>query len=497
MTTFALSNSRLAAALSVDPSLISRWRSGSRTPSRKSRYLESIAAFIVRRIEKPSQRAALMEILSLPAASPAGSAELEKILLLWLDGAEKSEDTMIDNLLNRMQTFGKQSNLPPPPGYSLDLPEADISAVSTFYGIKGKQAAVMEFLSLVLASPAPTTLLLYSDESMEWLTSDPEFYVTWGYMTFMVLSKGHRIRIVHTLQRDIAEMHEAIESWLPLYMTGSIEPYYYPRYREQIFRRTLFVAPGIASLTTVSMADSASGAAHQLNRNPRVVHALSDEFNRFLSFCRPLMRVVTGDQLVHYPALRSELEEQAGNLITAGIFPSSITLPQSLLPALMLDDTQDKDRITSLHHERFNRFTRDLSDHTYTEILYLSGENDLLERAMDSDFSLSYFTDHLRYTREALKTHLLHIVQLLEVYPNFHFWVVPHAGHGSVHLTVKEDVGVLLHKTDHPHIAFAFNQPQLTHSFHNYLESVTEQIVSENRNRQSAICRLRDIAARL
>ena len=497
MTTFSISNSRLAMALSVDPSLISRWRSGSRTPSKKNHYIENIAAFFVGRIEKNFQRTALLEILKLPPALPLQDEELEKNLIQWLDNNPQSEDTMIDNLLYQLQTFGQSRPIHTPPNTDLSLPEGEMTSVQPFYGIRGKQAGVLQFLSMVLASPTPSTLLLYSDESMDWLNTDPEYYLVWGYIATMMLKKGHRIRIIHTLQRDIAEIHEAIERWLPLYMTGSIEPYYYPRYREQIFRRTLFVAPGIASFTSVSLADTAGNAAHQLSTDSRTIHGLTEEFNRFLSFCRPLIKVVSGKELETFPTLRTELDEQPGNMIASGVFPSSLTLPEGLLPSLMLEDAHEKERVVKHHHERVAGFHKQLQNHTYTEILFLPKEEQLLDRASESDFALNYFTDHLRYSKDTLKAHLLHIVHLLDTCPNFSFFFVPHPGYGSVHVVAKEEVGVLAQKADHPHIAFAFNQSNLTHSFCHFLESVTEQTVREKRSRQYTCSRLREIAARL
>jgi transcriptional regulator with XRE-family HTH domain len=494
MTSFSISNSRLAIELSVDPSLVSRWRNGSRTPSRKNCYIEKIAQFFAGRIEKASQHTALLEILNLPTTMSLSNAQLETTLLHWLDNIHRSEDTMIDNMINQLQAFGQSHQPLAQPVSPLSLPEGTQATVQIFYGIQGKQAGVLQFLSLVLSHPSPTTIFLYSDESMDWLTSDPEYYLVWGYIATMMLRKGHRIRIIHTLQRDITEIHEAIERWLPLYMTGSIEPFYYPRYREQIFRRTLFVAPGIASFTSVSLPDTASTAAHQLSTDSQTIQGLAEEFNRFLAFCRPLMKVITGDQLETFPALRAELENQPGNMIASGIFPSSLTLPGELLPDLMLKDTHDHERVITQHLERTKAFYHQIKEYSYSEILFVPREDEFLKHASESDFALNYFTDHLRYSRESLRIHFQHLARLMEEYENFSIFLVPQTGHGAIHLVAKEDVGVLIQKADHPHIAFAFNQSNLTHSFYHYLESVTEQTVREKRNRAYTIHRLRKIA---
>ena len=53
-------------------------------------------------------------------------------------------------------------------------------------------------------------------------------------MTIVIL-KGNRIRIIHTVSRALNEIFDAITQWLPLYLTGSIEPYYYPRSQDGVF----------------------------------------------------------------------------------------------------------------------------------------------------------------------------------------------------------------------------------------------------------------------
>ena len=56
-------NNRLAKALSVDPSLISRWRNGTRDLARHSEYVTSIAHYFA---NQTSNRDRLVEIMDLP-----------------------------------------------------------------------------------------------------------------------------------------------------------------------------------------------------------------------------------------------------------------------------------------------------------------------------------------------------------------------------------------------------------------------------------------------
>jgi hypothetical protein len=82
-------------------------------------------------------------------------------------------------------------------------------------------------------------LLLFSDEATDWMTADQTFASKWASLMVQLLSKGNRIKIIHTVSRDLDEMLNAIRQWMPLYMTGLIEPYFYPKKRDGIFKRTV------------------------------------------------------------------------------------------------------------------------------------------------------------------------------------------------------------------------------------------------------------------
>ena len=90
------------------------------------------------------------------------------------------------------------------------------------------------FLAEAYEAETPVTLLLHSDESKEWLYEDPDFVKDWSKLLMGIVEKGGKIKIVHTLRRNIEEMMEVIRKWVPIYMTGRIETYYCPRIRDNI-----------------------------------------------------------------------------------------------------------------------------------------------------------------------------------------------------------------------------------------------------------------------
>ena len=80
--------------------------------------------------------------------------------------------------------------------------------VKIYKGIEGKRKGVSDFLSLIIEENQPQTLLLFSDEDMELgmgIHGEPGVE-KWKELLIQVILKGNRIKIIHTVSRNLYEM---------------------------------------------------------------------------------------------------------------------------------------------------------------------------------------------------------------------------------------------------------------------------------------------------
>lgn len=103
---------------------------------------------------------------------------------------------------------------------------------------------------------------------MEWLYEDAVFGARWAELFRRVLEKGNRVKIIHTVARDIHEMPEAVTKWLPIYMSGALEPYFCPKLRDGLWRRTLFIAPDTAAVVSSSVQQNTNGMLKSVYHRP-------------------------------------------------------------------------------------------------------------------------------------------------------------------------------------------------------------------------------------
>lgn len=219
-------NSSLAKSICLDPSFISRLKNGKRTPSKNENYIKDMSYYLAKQCKTDSQKNILYKSLELPSSSYKYTLDdISTHIYNWFlddSGENKGVEEFIENISSFKFTQNKHPNFIKG---SL-ISKSDLTNGEVFYGIRGKRQAVISFLTEILNDTDIDTLLLYSDESMDWLIGDVNFTKQWGSLLSKVIAKGNKIIIIHTVNRNLNEMLAAIKGWLPIYMTGQIEPYY-------------------------------------------------------------------------------------------------------------------------------------------------------------------------------------------------------------------------------------------------------------------------------
>lgn len=292
MSLTGTSNSALGRALSYDPSYISRVRAGKRGLPRRQPFLQPASEYFAQAIVSPIQKNAAANLMTAGQPWPDDPADAVPVIHRWLAFSPEDMSEPLDRFFQSLTappvTWGTLPQMETPPVLDRDP--------VFFFGSQGKREAVIRFLSDVCLADSARTLYLFSDEDMDWLFDDAAFSAQWSALLVRFLAAGGTIHIIHTIDRDLGEMLGALQQWIPLYLTGRILPYYCPRLRDGICRRSLFVAPGRSALVSNSIEDKTEGMANLYTRDPRAVEAFELEFSNYLSLCRPLMDIYTPDR---------------------------------------------------------------------------------------------------------------------------------------------------------------------------------------------------------
>ena len=291
MKTAGISNRRLGHETGLDPSYISRLRRGERIPRYQSAYLIRICQAVLESMKADGKLEGLSGLTSLTPEELTGEDGIDG-LRRWLFGygavtrymaADELMGTIgsIDDMIRKAHEQAAE-------GFDIEeilkKAETEDRGVSPeseekYIGINGLRAAVTRFLTDMIRC-GDKELLLYSDQSMEWM--DGEYRKVLTALMAELIRRDVMISAIHTVNRSLAELISAIEWWMPLYLSGRITSYYCMPSAGRRFSHTLFIRPGKACIAGTSVVGLERRAIYSYSEDAEVTGLAEEAFSRLL-----------------------------------------------------------------------------------------------------------------------------------------------------------------------------------------------------------------------
>lgn len=461
------SNAMLGRALNFDSSHISRIRADKRGVPHKQPFTDPAAAYFAKALAQSDKQDMAAKVICPDASWPEKQEDAAVLISSWLAAPENS-GLPADRLL-----FSSSSQNPFLQMFADNNP-ANRHGTAFFYGNSGKREATLLFLSALCDMETPPMLLLYSDEDMGWFSEDPAFVTQWGLMLARYLSNGGKIRIIHNVGRDLHEMLTALQKWMPLYMYGEIEAYYYPKLRDQFLRRTLFIAKYHSALISDSIGSRTDGMANMLITHVDAAKAFALEFENMLSQCSPLMRTYRETNILQLFAELSVFENTCSPLITMGPIPPIHSLPEAVAQGMETRCAhkpylyENQGLVHRALTARKNLTTLLSAGHTVTDILCLPDISTVWTGKLFVPMCDFLGLPGLAYTVAEFAVQLRSIVSLLRSRENYHVILTTQIAE-NVLILCKNEVGAFVFPATPHGIVFGINERDLTLSLWEFL----------------------------
>ncbi len=293
MSLAKLSNIQLSRAINVDPSYISRFRNGKRVPGINSKLMEPMCLEIFEKINIQGNSDKLAELMNI---TPDTAANKDFFYIAFKEYLTVNNSNR-DSIFHFLQTI--DSAIPMNPDIYPSYKEvADFSILEdtdeSYFGNEGFRRAVERFLLTVLEKDIPE-IYIYSDEDMTWMIQDENYYKKWVILMTEIIKKGTKIKIIHNIDRSITEMINGIESWLPLYMIGNIQPYYLDTKNGNRFTHTIIIAPGECSIASCNIKGIEELGMYYFKTDKSTVNKVTDGFIKLINSGNPLARFIQGE----------------------------------------------------------------------------------------------------------------------------------------------------------------------------------------------------------
>lgn len=473
-----ISNIRLARVLNVDSSLISRFRNGLRTPLKNSDLMESLCSYFYKIAKQNELEQELSNLIGTSVSKFESKEEFIKSFVKWFcNENEQYNAGIMDSFLEKLDHLGVVKIPDLPPLSSIVTTDILQDQENEYIGIDGIRRAVIRFLGTAAMSENFGTLMLYSDQNMNWLSSDPGFVQKWAALMHAVLLKKTPVKIIHNINRNLDEMLVGIEKWLPLYMSGLVEGYYRRSHSDPWFSHTLFVAPKTAAIcASLATGTENTGIYHYSDTKEGTAY-YEKQMDALLENAKPLIKVFKKNRVNDYLFFTGELSKAQGSLKRLLPSHSLATIPSDLLERMLhrIDTEKEEiDRILAVHASCVKQFERELKDGHVTEYVVFPNDEDLFAGKVVLNLSDAFTESTVFYTPEEYSEHIKHLIGLLE---NEHYTLaqLPESPYTNIQITVKEDAGAMVQKTDAPITVFWFSHPLMCKAFSEYIDVIGQR----------------------
>ena len=460
-------NNILGKAISFDPSYISRIRTGARGVPKHREFIYPAAAFFAQAVQTKAQKDKLAETLCPGKDWPEDVNDAITLIANWLKQDLGS-------------SFGSYGDGAPRFNPAESVADSSLKKQTEFYfGNAGKRECVIRFLTELAALNEPVKLLLHSEENMQWMYENPDFIRNWAILLKTILQNGGRIVIVHTVRRTLREMLEAIAKWSPLYATGLIESYYFPRLRDNTFKRTLFIASGKAAILGHTTGDAGKNRLNVLLYDARAVNALEKEFYDFLAMCRPLMKIYNSSNFAQIAPVLSRFPAAGGRIVQLHATPSWLTMPEDVAKSL------SRHPGCELFYDYMRRYRELLflqegkQACPVTDMFFLPDIAAVKSGAVPVPLADVFGLPALCYTGEEFRQHLIAALHRIKTSDDYDIILLSpdntSSASGDLSLqafsvVANAEAGVILYRSSAPSTLFCTREQDLTVSFCEYLE---------------------------
>ncbi|MBQ7707643.1 MAG: helix-turn-helix transcriptional regulator, partial [Lachnospiraceae bacterium] len=310
-----LSNVSMGKALGYDASYISRIKKAERKPFDIDAFIERITNYIVKNYKSSEKRNFISKIFDCKPEELKGDDKYKNKIKNWLLERHTDYNEIIHGFLKRLDDFSLDDYINEDFGKVKVINSPIIlHGGKSYYGVEGRKASEEEFMKLTLLSKSTEPIFFYNDLPMTKAAEDDKFKKRYIVAMSMLLKKGLHLNMVHNIDRPMKEMILGMEGWFPMYMTGAISPYYFPKKPSDMFCTS--------HMTSGSVALSGECLSNNQERGKFYVTTKKDELPYYkaksrymLKKAKPLMVIYTADKEKEFEEfLRSEDDGSIKNI---------------------------------------------------------------------------------------------------------------------------------------------------------------------------------------
>lgn len=292
-----ISISDIAKAVGYDTSFISKIKNKTRKPADIHKFIDDIGNIVVQNYQDYESKKKLATLFNCSLANLEDDDKYKEYFYKWISSFQENNKESVNKFLTFLDTFDLNDYISTDFN-KVKLPTSPIILKSskTYYGADGRKEAEGEFLKTTLLSKSKDPIYLYSDLPILDAGMDESFKKNSIKAITLVLKKGLHLNIIHNVERPISEMLLGLESWIPIYMTGSISPYYFQIPPSNLFKGS-YMASGSCFLAGECLNDNLDVSRFYFTTKKEDVDYYNSKLKYMISKAKPLMVIYKEDDI--------------------------------------------------------------------------------------------------------------------------------------------------------------------------------------------------------
>ena len=469
---------KLCQYINYDSSTIFRFRNGTRQPSDPSRFAAGVADYISKEMVSESEKAIMAELFECSVKDLSDASKRFDKVQNWLIGKQSKSEDSITEFLNKLNEFDLNEYIKAIHFDDLKIPFVpfQLSTSKTYYGLKEMMESELDFLKATVLSKSMAPVIMYSDMPMSEMAKDPVFPKKWMFGMAMMLKKGLHLHQIHNLDRSFEDMMLGLESWIPMYMTGQISPYYLKGTQNNVFLHLLKVS-GAAALSGEAVSGYHENGKYYMTKSKDEVIYYNKRAEELLKTALPLMDIYREDNASSLSAFMLADSHTAGN--RRNILSS---LPLYTMNEEYLDHFLKKQHLSETVTQRILNYAA-LQRRTTEEILKTERIEDEIPCLSKGEFdrcpmtlSLSgmFYESDITYTYEDYIAHLKQSESYAKNHPNYILNQNSANTFRNLQVLIHEGSWAMISKNKSPAIHFVIHHPKLRKAIENFMPPVVE-----------------------
>lgn len=478
LTVVPINISDLARFLNYDPSYISRIRNGQRQPANPTEFARKISIFVTKHFQTVEQKAVISSLINCPMEELSNYTDFQDRMTNWLlaeSGAVKDSMTVF---LEKLDEFNLNEYI-----HSIHFNELKIPSVPfqipisrTYWGIKEMMESELDFLKATVLSKSTAPVIMYSDMPMKEMAKDPEFPKKWMFGMAMMLKKGLHLYQIHNLDRSFDEMMLGLESWIPMYMTGLISPYYLKNVQNNTFLHLLKVS-GSAALSGEAITGCHENGKYYLTKSKREVAYYQRRADELLKNADSLMDIYRSDREAELNTFLIADTRKSGKRRGIRSTLPLYTISEELLERILIRhgmDNSQKQRIKKHVKAQKERIVSILASETLEDEVPALTPEEFRKNPPVLDLSGIFCETNLLYSEEEYRTHMSDTQAFSRKNSNYILRISTAPTFHNLQILIHEGQWAMISKAKAPAIHFVIYHPKLRNAIENFIPPIVE-----------------------